>query len=189
MDFSFVEPKNLLLIVHLIGLALGVGGALISDAMFFRTIRDWRISKTEMGFLTLTSWAIGIGLGTLIISGVGMFSLDPERYLASTKFLAKMTVVGILAINAGLLHYWIIPHFRHVSKNSLSTRTNFSKRRPFILASGVVSVVSWLSALTLGAFRSVPWEYEHIMGVYALALLVGLIVAFALRGKLMPTRR
>jgi hypothetical protein len=188
MDFSFVEIKTILLIVHLVGLALGVGGAIISDVMFFRAIRDWRISKTEMAFLTLTSWAIGIGLGLLILSGLGMFSLDPEKYLASSKFLAKMTVVVILAVNAALLHFWHIPHFRHVAKKNLSTRTSFSKRRLAILVSGVISIVSWLSALVLGAFRSIPWSYETILSIYVFVLMCGFIVVFFLRNHLMPIR-
>lgn len=189
MDFSFVEVKTLLLIVHLLGLALGVGGALISDAIFFRAIRDWRISKTEMEFVHLGGVAVSIGLGLLILSGLAMFSLDMERYLASTKFMAKMAVVAILAANAVLLHKLHIPHMARISKKGISTRTGFAKSRTLVLASGVVSVVSWLSAMVLGAFRSIPWSIEMILSVYAFALLIGLAVAFALRDRLMPIRR
>lgn len=188
MDFSFVEPKTLFLVVHLIGLALGVGGAIMSDLMFFRSIHDWRISKTEMEFLTLASWAVGIGLVLLIMSGLGMFSLDTARYLASTKFLAKMTVVGILAVNAVVLHFWLVPHFKHVAKNNLSTRTSFAERRPVILGAGVISIVSWLSALVLGAFRSIPWPYETIMMIYLCVVFCGFIFALVFRNYLMPVR-
>jgi hypothetical protein len=189
MDFSFVEAKTLFLVVHLVGLALGVGGALISDAMFFKSIRDWRISKTEMGFLALGSWSVGIGLGLLILSGLGMFSLDPEKYLASAKFLAKMTIVAVLIVNAFILHNLQIPHLEHISRNDLSTRTAFAKNRTVFLLGGVVSVVSWLSALTLGAFRSVPWPYETILEVYLFALVFAFCGAFLIRDRLMPVHR
>lgn len=188
MDFNFVEVKTLILIVHLVGLALGVGGAIISDAMFFRAIHGWRISKTEMGFLHIGSIAVGVGLGLLIISGVGMFSLDVERYLSSSKFIAKMAVVTVLTVNAAFLHFWFMPHFRHIAKNELSTRTAFAKKRPWILMSGVVSIVSWLSALTLGAFRSISWPAEYILGVYAIVLMCGFAIAFLLRDYLMPVQ-
>ncbi len=189
MDFSFVEIKTLLLVVHLLGLALGVGGALISDAIFFRAIHDWRISKTEMGFLRLGGVTVSIGLGLLILSGISMFSLDPERYLESTKFIAKMTVVAVLAANAVLLHKLHIPHMEMISKKGTSTRTGFAKSRTLVLVSGVVSVVSWLSAMVLGAFRSIPWSVEMILSVYALVLLIGFVFAFILRDRLMPIRR
>ena len=189
MDFSFIEVKTLLLIVHLVGLALGVGGALISDAIFFHAIHDWRISKSEMGFLNLGSTAVSIGLGLLILSGIAMFSLDMERYLASTKFIAKMAIVAILAVNAILLHQLHIPHMRALSKKGTSTRTGFAKSRGLILMSGVVSIVSWFSALVLGAFRSIPWSVEMIFSVYLGVLLIGFVVAFLLRDRLMPVRR
>lgn len=188
MDISFVEARTIFLIFHLVGLSLGVGGAIISDALFFRAIHDWRITKAEMGFLTIASAAVGVGLGLLIVSGLAMFFLDMEKYIASTKFLVKMTVVAILTANALLLHFVLIPHFRHIAKYDLSTRTNFLERRFLILGSGVVSIVSWLSALVLGAFRSIPWSYESILGVYVAVLLLGFFVAFLFRDRLMPVR-
>lgn len=189
MDFSFIEIKTLLLIVHLMGLALGVGGAFISDIIFFKAIHDWRISKTEMEFLHLGGLVVSIGLILLIISGLTMFSLEAERYLASTKFIAKMVIVAILAANAILLHNLHIPHMKHISKKGVSTRTGFAKNRILILTSGVVSVVSWLSALVLGAFRSIPWSVEMILSIYTCVLLVGITIAFILRDRLMPIQR
>ena len=189
MDFSFIEPKTVLLIVHLVGLALGVGGALISDAMFFHAVKDWRISKTEMSFLHLGSWAVGIGLTLLVLSGISMFSLDIERYLESSKFLAKMTVVFVLVVNAFMLHNLQIPHLRHIAKKDLSTRTAFAKNRLLFLVAGVVSIVSWLSALVLGVFRSLPLSYEFIIALYIAVLIIGFIVAFALRDRLLPIKK
>ncbi len=188
MDLGFIELKTLFLIVHLVGLALGVGGALISDAMFFKTIRDWRITKTEMGFLTLGSYAVGLGLLLLVVSGAAMFSLAPEQYLESSKFLAKMTIVGILALNGVVLHLVQIPHLKDVAETRASTRIAFLETRPFLLTTGVISVVSWLSALVLGAFRTIPLSYEVIVGLYAAGLLLALGVAFVIRDLLIPTR-
>lgn len=188
MDLSFIELKTLFLIVHLIGLALGVGGALISDVMFFKTIRDWRITKTEMEFLTIGSYAVGAGLVLLVVSGIAMFSLAPEQYLESSKFLAKMTVVAILAVNGLVLHTIQVPHLKQVAERRLSTRTAFLETRPLLLTSGVVSVVSWLSALILGAFRSIPFSYEMIISSYLAMLFLALGVAFVIRDFIIPTR-
>ncbi|HEY4473584.1 MAG TPA: hypothetical protein VI957_00280 [Candidatus Paceibacterota bacterium] len=188
MDFSFIETKTLLLIVHLIGLALGVGGALMSDLMFFRAIRDKEITPTEMDFLTLASRCVTIGLFILILSGVGLFFLDTERYLASSKFLVKMTIVLILTLNGVLFHLIHIPHLKSVAGNRVPLLYEFSKRRWLFLGSGVVSVVSWLSALILGVFKSVPLSYEVILDGYGILLIIGFIVAFLLRNRLLPIR-
>lgn len=185
-DFSFIEPKTLLLIVHLVGLALGVGGALISDAMFFKAIRDFRITKTEMGFLTLGSAAIITGLALLVLSGAGMFSLDPDRYLASTKFLAKMTIVALLVVNGIVLHQLQIPYLHRLVREGRSTKSGFATHRTLFLLGGAVSLVSWIAALTLGAFRTIPWPYHSIMGAYFAVLILVFCLAYVLRDRLIP---
>ncbi len=189
MDFSFVEPKTVFLIIHLLGLALGVGGALLSDAMFFKAIKDKRIIKTEMEFLRLGSWSVGLGLMMLVFSGLGMFMLDHERYLASSKFLAKMTIVAILIVNGVVLHQLQIPYLMKITEKHSSTLAAFSKTRFWFIIGGVVSIVSWLSALVLGAFRSIPWPYEQIMFTYFLVLAFGLAVAYFLRDALFPQHK
>ncbi|MEK7613678.1 MAG: hypothetical protein AAB439_02270 [Patescibacteria group bacterium] len=189
MDLSFVEPKTVFLILHLVGLALGVGGALISDAMFFKAIKDKRIIKTEMEFLRLGSWSVGLGLMLLVFSGLGMFMLDHERYLASSKFLAKMSVVAILIVNGVVLHQLQIPYLMKITEKHSSTLAAFSKTRTWFIVGGVVSIVSWLSALTLGAFRSIPWSYGNIMMVYLAVLALGLVVAYVLRDVLFPPQK
>jgi hypothetical protein len=189
MDFSFVEPKTLFLIVHLIGLALGVGGALISDAMFFRTIKDGRIIKTEMEFLKIGSWSVAAGLSLLIASGLCMFLLDPERYLASSKFIAKMTVVAVLVVNGLVLHQLQIPYLMKITEKKSSTLAAFSATRGWFIIGGTISLVSWISALVLGAFRNIPWSYEYIMLTYLAVLGFGLLVAYFLRDTLFPPQR
>ena len=186
MDLSFIETKTLLIIVHLLGLAFGVGGAFLSDLMFFRAIKDGRITKGEIDFLNLGSWSVAVGLGVLICSGLWMFSLDPERYLASTKFLAKMTIVAVLAVNGFVLHSVQIPYLKSMALNRIGTKKGFAAMRFMFLFSGVVSLVSWVSALVLGAFRSVPWSYEIIISIYLLVLSFGFLVAFVFRQRLVP---
>ena len=89
MDLSFLDQKTIFTIIHILGVALGAGGAYVSDMIFMSSIKDQRISKTEMRFLTLGSFFVWTGLITLIISGTGMFLTDTEGYLSSSKFLAK----------------------------------------------------------------------------------------------------
>lgn len=185
MDLSFVEPKTLFLIGHLLGIALGVGGAFMSDILFFKSIRDGKISKTEMSFLELGSLCVTFGLIVLIISGIGLFSLDTERYLNSSKFLVKMTIVAILSVNGIIFHMLHIPLLKKWVAGSISAAA-VSKRRWHIMASGVISLVSWISALVLGAFRSIPFSYEIIFYLYLAVLAGGLFVGFVLMDKIIP---
>ena len=91
MDISFLDQKTIFTIIHILGVAIGAGGAYVSDMIFMSSIRDQKISKTEMRFLTLGSIFVWAGLVTLIASGIGILLTDTEGYLSSSKFLANMS--------------------------------------------------------------------------------------------------
>lgn len=186
MDFGFVEQKTLYLIGHLFGVALGAGGAFISDLLFLKSVRDRKISKTEIGFLSVASYAVTAGLVLLIGSGVLMFMLEPEKYLASAKFITKMSIVGIIVLNGVFLHWVHIPWLRRQVGARQVIPHEFSYRL-FMLLSGTVSLVSWSSAIILGAFRSIPLEYGVLMSIYGAVLGSALCVAYLLRDHLVPS--
>jgi len=189
MTEPFMDTKTLITIIHLLGVAFGVGGAFMSDLMFFRTVKDKEISKTEMDFLHLGSILVWTGLFLLVASGVALFFLDPQYYLNSSKFLAKMSIVGILIINGVLLHIIQIPLLKRHIGHHFPSSDEFIRKRLFLLGSGVVSMVSWVSALILGALRNVPYSYQTIMTIYAILVLFGLFVSFLLRDKIIPMHK
>ena len=189
MDFSFVDGRTLLLIAHIFGVAFGAGGAFISDIMFFTSIRDKSISETEMKFLVVGSYCVFIGLGILILSGAGLFFLNMDRYLTSSKFLAKMTIVAIILINGIFLHKTHMPHLkRHIGAH-LPSSDEFIRHRPFLLTSGAVSVISWSFAIILGVFRGIPFPYTNIMAVYGVVLILAILVALLLRNVILPVHK
>ncbi|OGZ57923.1 MAG: hypothetical protein A3B96_00930 [Candidatus Spechtbacteria bacterium RIFCSPHIGHO2_02_FULL_43_15b] len=180
MILGFIDLKTFYLIFHLIGIACGVGGVYMSGFIFFSSIRDGKISEIEIKFIKLASLMVWIGVAILVCSGILLFSLDVERYMASTKFLAKITIVGIIILNG------VFYHIRHIPKLVREEGKELNSRDSSILfASGAVSFVSWTSALILGAFRSVPYGYWEIMFFYAMVLAVSVISALILRSKLL----
>lgn len=169
-----MEIKTLLVIAHLFGLALGAGGAWTSDALFFRSTRNGKISKSENKLLSQASVVVWVGLAILIVSGIGLFLQNPDRYAESTKFWSKMTIVAIIAVNGLIFHFF---HKKSLEKSQYKSNA--------ILVSGVVSMVSWASALILGAFRSVPLSYLEIMGIYLLIVASGSIFGIIFKNKLL----
>ena len=168
---------------------LGAGGALASDSMFLKSLKDLKVSKTEMSFLQMGSAMVWIGLIILVISGYLLFSLEPDRYLNSDKFLAKMTIVAVILLNGLFLHISLIPRLRRHIGGHLPSSDEFMRKRPYLFTSGAISLVSWLSALTLGALHKVPWSYGEITGAYLLILLVAGLVANLLGRRLIPVIR
>lgn len=188
MDFSFIEPRTVFLIGHLLGIAFGAGGAFLSDLLFLKAVQDNKITKTEMGFIELGGYCVTVGLIVLVISGALLFSLDPEKYLASSKFLVKMTVVTILIANGFLLHAIHIPRMKKRLNEPLASARS-SHWKLALIGSGVLPAVSWVSAIILGAFKSIPHEYETILGAYVVFVIVAMCIAYMLRDVLLPRTR
>ena len=181
--FGFLDAKTVFLILHVFGVAVGAGGAFMSDGIFFLATKDRMISKTEFNFLTMAHKLVSAGLFLLILSGIALFLLNPAGYLGSPKFLAKMSIIVILGINALFFHFKHIPLFERNRGELLSMVPEFKNASLGIFISGAISVVSWSFALILGMIKVIPWNYTTIMGIYAAAIVIALPAALLVRKR------
>ncbi|MEZ4156454.1 MAG: vitamin K epoxide reductase family protein [Candidatus Paceibacterota bacterium] len=161
--------KPLMIILHLVGVALGVGAATISDIFFFRFLKDFRISQFESSILGILSQVVWMGVGLLVLSGVGLFLPAAATYAVSSKFLAKMGIVAIIIFNGVLLNFYISPRLMTISfgkshHHQVGELKNF---RRVAFASGAISISSWYIALILGSLKSIPITAFQMLGIYA----------------------
>lgn len=177
MLFDFIELKTLYLIAHIFGAILGAGGAFASDAMFFSTIKDGRVTEDEIRFMRLGGKLVWSGMALLVLSGIFLVSTDPAGYLNSDKFLAKVTIVAIIIINGIIFHLRHLPHISAHLNITLANSPSFMKGASFLLMSGALSMVSWISTVILGMLKNVPWSYIQIMSLYAVIIFFALIAA------------
>ena len=185
-----VDYLTVIVIAHVFGVIVGAGGAFASDLMFFNTVRDRKISKTELGFLKLGGRMVWVGLLIIVASGLLIFLTDVDKYVASDKFLAKMTIVTLLVLNGVVFHTSHIPMLgRHSSGKAFSTSKEFANKRTWLLVGGVVSMVSWLAAFILGSLKVVPYTYAQIMGLSFILLLAGFAVALLIRNRFLPHKK
>src|SRR3989344_4267080 len=122
---DFIEAKTIYVILHLLGAVIGMGGAFASDAIFFSSVRDGKISDTEMRFIRLGGRMVWVGLAIIIVSGFLLFSLNTERFLNSSKFMAKMTIVAIIVINGAIFHLVHIPRLHKHAGQHLPSSDEF----------------------------------------------------------------
>ncbi len=186
--FGFIDVKTLLVIAHVFGVVVGGGAALVGDGVFLASARDGRLSKTELKFIRLTSAMVWTGLLLITITGLGIFALDVEKYSASAKFLAKMTIVGVLIANGILFHLSHIPRMLRHTGEFFTSSDEFMRKRSIMLASGAVSGSSWISAFILGSLHKVPYSYGVIMASYLVIVAVALVVSFASGSRLIPKK-
>ncbi|MDO8598804.1 MAG: hypothetical protein Q7S02_01720 [bacterium] len=160
-------------IAHLVGVAIGVGAATVSDVLFFRFLRDYRISKHEERVLAMLHPLFWIALGILVLSGVVLYLADPARLGASPKFQLKLVVVAVIILNGVFLNAVVSPRLRRISFGASHPSHHpgeLHHLRHAAFASGAISITSWYGALILGSLRSIPVSFARGLLAYAVVL-------------------
>lgn len=151
-----MEWHTFLVVVHIIGTALGVGGATFAEIFLLKAVRDGEIDPIESSFMQVTYRVVRVGLVLLVLSGFGFLILyrftGLEERLYSPLLWAKLSIVVVILINAILLQ---------------------TRRIPLWLGSAL-SFASWYAAMLIIPLRSVimPITYLEIMGWYILSVMV-----------------
>jgi hypothetical protein len=154
-----VDIHTFLIIIHIVGTVLGVGGATFAEILYIRASRDGKIDEEESATLRVTYTVLRIGLVLAVVSGFGFLLLyrfeGLEERLLSPKLWAKMSIILILLFNAILL----------------------SARKIPMWIGSPVSLASWYGALIIGSFGRMPYTYFQIMLVYFVAvIIIGFII-------------
>lgn len=180
---DFIDTKTVLTIVHVFGAIIGAGGAYMSDLMFFSSIKDEKIEPLEFKFMRLGSRMVWLGLIILIVSGIGLFLTDVDKYMHSTKFLAKMTIVGIIFVNGVFFHLTHLPRMRRHQNTHLPSSDEFSRKAHLLVASGAISFISWTTSVIFGSLKSIPYSYSEIMLGYLIIVAVAVALSIPLFKK------
>ena len=65
-----MDPLTLLIIGHLIGSVLGVGGATFIEIFLNKALRDGEVNPTEGSFLKATFTTVRVGLLISLVTGI-----------------------------------------------------------------------------------------------------------------------
>lgn len=192
-EFGFVlllgRYHELIVLLHVLGVALGLGGATITDIFFFKFLKDFRVSEWEADVMHTLSQVIWFALALLVLTGLGLYLPEAEELNQSAKFLLKMIVVSVIIVNGAFLNLLVSPKMVKISFGERHRHETEELRhiRKIAFALGSISIVSWYSAFILGMFRKLPFEFSSLLLIY-LALLGGAIVASQFMERLFVKR-
>lgn len=167
--------KTALLLIHVTGLAFGVGAATVLDLIIVRYFLRGPITKCQFGIVELASKLVAVGLLLLWVSGIGFLAsnyLAGGQQLSNPKVWAKVSIVVILTANGFFIHGVVLPTLRGNIGFSLWHRVPDAKRN-LMLVSGALSGVSWYSALLLGATPQLNYVVDATDILIVYGLLVG----------------
>jgi hypothetical protein len=181
MDLTFLNDAARA--VHLLGLALGFGVAIVADLSAARTLVR-PLSWDEIDTLERYHRMVAIGLALFWASGLVLLWLrtgfNVDNF--SPKLVAKLGVVTLLTMNAAL-----------IGKIGLNAIIDWQGARfgdlPLMerLRLGALAGLSgagWISALSLGVFstlKTLEWTLlsEVIGMIYLMGLIGSILIAFA----------
>lgn len=176
---ELIQP--LILILHIIGVAMGVGGAVTTDATFLRSIWDRKITSGQLQLIETISKVVITGLAILIVSGTSLVFLHPHYFSltdGSQLFWVKMTIVLILSVNGYVFHKKILPILKRHADKDLDSEETRSKLWLLALTGGL-SGVSWFTVLILGVMMQVvDFSYLFIMNFYLLLVLGAVLTGY-----------
>ena len=178
----FLIHKRIFLTMHLMGVAVGMGGATITDLLFFNFLRDFKISRKEAEVMRILSNVIMVALAVLYLSGAALFLSDPSKFMQSPAFLAKASIVVVLTINGIIMHKFIAPHMVRFSflRHPIHGHQKIHKMRAVAFAMGAISFTSWYSVFFIAMLKSyLPSETSllQIIGGYLFIVLSAVLVS------------
>lgn len=130
--------------VHLVGIALGVGGATIHTVLSFKAGKDQEIRRSMAKITPIISNLIVIAVILLLISGLGLKYLSVWP-IDRNILLIKHSVVGLLILNGAYLNLAV---FRKLKKEGLKEE-EFAKIQRRGKISGLISIFLWYAILVL----------------------------------------
>lgn len=171
----FLHPR-FWLSLHILGVCVGLGGATIADLLFFKFLKDFRISNKEADIMRSVSHVILGALALIILSGIALYVPATAKYNASAPFLVKMAIVGVLTINGFVLHGYVSPKLVKLSFTSHHRSTpKLRMLRHLAFALGSVSATSWYTTFFLAMLKSLLPEDATVMQLlFAYACIVAM---------------
>jgi hypothetical protein len=165
-------------LAHAIATALGLGAATVTDFLFFKFLKDYKVSKQEALTLSNMSQIIWMLVVVIVITGLALYLPQSERLNESPKFLVKMIGLAVIIVNGAWLNLLISPRMEQIfSGQSRFLIPRYWRRLAFM--GGAISMASWYSVFIFGAFKSWPQDFQLILTGYlsfvAFAIVLGQI--------------
>lgn len=174
LDLFLVQTREYNITIHLLGVAMGLGGTFIIDIMFSHFMRKYNISASESVIMHLISQMIIFGLFLLILSGLALLLPSFDAFAQNPRFIMKMIVVVVVIINGAALNLYLTPKMKKISLKE-EDRARYQTLNKISFALGAISIVSWLSAFLLAMLKGLfdlPLRYL-LSGYIILLILAG----------------
>lgn len=167
----------LVLILHVLGAAVGLGAATVSDSLFLRSMRNRTISSDQFSLLHACSRVVLVGLIVVVSTGM-VLVLNNASLLGKPYFQMKLTAVFVLMLIGLLFHLWTLP-FLHSRRDTDLKAVLPGWRLSLFACKGALSVVSWYASMILAVGSWTEPGYPLLLSIYIGAIASAALGAYA----------
>lgn len=147
-----MDLHTFLVLLHVIGTVLGVGGATMAEVNVVQALRDGKVDVNEKRMMHANYTVIRVGTVFILISAALLvwwhLSQGNTWVLTSGKVWAKEIMTIAIVVNAVALSRKWVPLWLGAS----------------------ISFVSWWAATILGVWRQVPFSFWTILMTYIVTI-------------------
>ncbi len=179
-----MESISIMKLLHLAGLIMGLGGAVLADYTTWSRGVIRPVSAYTIYQMQFLSRIVLAGLVLLWVSGAGLIwlgTMNNPDYLTNEKLWAKLLIVVVLTINGVVVHRFVMPYLR----DSIGRRLfeNVGKVDIALLTMvGSLSFVSWMTPFVLAKATELNYvtPFRSILVVYLSIFAIAWLGSFAL---------
>lgn len=173
-------------IVHVLGLALGLGSATLADIFLFKFVKDGHISELEVEIIHTFSQVIWFAIGIIVMTGLGLAVADLNSVIENPNVMLKWIVMGVVILNGAILNLFVTPKFLQIQSGLPHEHQagELVHIRKLVFLLGPISLVSWFSVFLLTAFGDVIFtSFELMLQIY-----LSLIIVAGIIGQIVDAR-
>lgn len=166
-----MDIHTILVLMHVVGTVLGVGGATVAEINILQALRDGKVDTSEKQLMHANYTMIRVGTALIVLSALLLIwwhlSEGNTWVLTSGKVWVKEIMTIAIVINAvALSRRWV----------------------PLWLGSAI-SFTSWWGAAVLGVWRHVPYSFWIIFTGYIVSIGVVALVLHFIRKHFIPIKK
>ncbi len=167
--------------LHVLALAIGLGGATISEILFLKFLKDFKISEEESDILYTLSQVIWLSLGVSVVTIIGVYLPHADKFSMSALFSVKVVLLLFIIINGAVLNLLISPKLVNISFGGKHDHEagELKQLRRLAFALSAISIISWYFSFIVTMLENSSWTSSQIFSLYLVIIFVGLILSQA----------
>ena len=172
--------RDILIFVYSLGFAIGIGATTSAHILFFRFLKDFKITKREREILHYQTQVVWVGLLMIILGGAGLLMTNYAQVISNPTAVLQLIMICVLILSEAFLTLFIAPHMSKISyKRKLVLGTLCSWRKTAFSLGGI-SLITWYLAFSLNYFSGFGLPlFEQVfiyLGIIIITLMTSQII-------------